>query len=145
MTAARGLARGLCVLSALWLASCDNSSGTTPSSLFTTETFTGSIGRGATPLATFHTFITGQNAPVIIRMTALSPANITMGLAVGMPAPLPTGGTVCSVTVGQAAIQQGSEFLVDLPAATYCLGVFDPGSIPEATPAVSYTAVVQHK
>ena len=144
MKLATAAARLCCLAAALSFTGCDNDSGTTPSSLFTTETFTGSVARGATPLAAFHTFITGQNAPVIIRMTSFTPSTVTMGLALGTPATLPTGAPTCSISVGQAAVQQGSEFLVTLGPATYCIAIFDIGNIPEST-TVSYTTVVQHK
>lgn len=128
-------------LVAAFAAGCEGTPPTTPSSLFTTETFSGSVARGA---LTYHSFQTGANAPVIIRLTSFNPGNITMGLALGTPATLPTGIAACSITIGQAAVVQGSEFQVELPASTYCVAIFDAGQIPEAT-TVAYSLTIQHK
>ena len=127
-------------LAAALAAGCEGTSPTTPSSLFTTETFSGTVGKGA---LTFHSFQTGVTAPVIIRLTSFNPSNLTMGLALGTPANA-SGLNVCSITIGQAPVVQGSEFQVELPASTYCVAIFDAGQVPEAT-TVAYSLTIQHK
>lgn len=116
---------------------CDNSP--TAPALFTTETFSGTVARQG---LSYHTFITGQTSAVVLRVTSLAPS-VGMGLALGSPA-LTTTGEVCSITVGQAAVAQGDTFQVDLPAATYCVMMFDIGNVVESS-TVAYSVVVQHR
>jgi hypothetical protein len=123
---------------ALALAGCDNSP-TTPA-LFTTETFTGTVGQLSTSA---HNFSTGQSSPVIIRITSFAPSTITMGLGLGTPLTSPTG-DVCSVT-GQAAVAQGDTFQVQLDPAAYCVTIFDIGQISDPTATVAYSVTVQHR
>ena len=127
-----------CLGFALAAAACES----TPSApaLFTTETFTGTVTKTA---PRFHTFVTAQNAPIVIRMTAFTPATIQMGLGLGQPLTTPAGDE-CRITIGQAVVQQGSEFQVQLPPGPYCIIIFDAGQIPEGE-SVAYTSVVQHK
>jgi hypothetical protein len=121
---------------ALALAGCDNSPTAPP--LFTTETFSGSVG----PLASSsHTFITGQSSQTVITINSFTPA-ITMGLALGTPALTPTG-EICSVTIGQAAVQNGTTFQLALDAATYCVMIFDIGNVTDSN--VAYSLTVQHR
>lgn len=119
------------------LGACDNSPTAPP--LFTTETFTGTVARQGT---SFHTFITGQASATVLRVTALAPS-IGMGLALGTPA-LTTGGEVCSITIGQAAVVQGDTFQVQLEPATYCVMMFDIGNVVESS-TVAYSVTVQHR
>ena len=121
---------------ALALAGCDNSP--TAPALFTTETFTGSVGALA---SSSHTFITGQSSQTVITINSFTPA-ITMGFALGAPVATPTGQT-CSVTVGQAAVQVGTTFQVPLDAATYCVMIFDIGNVTDSN--VAYSLTVQHR
>lgn len=119
------------------LGACDNSP-TTPA-LFTTETFTGTV---APEGSSAHNFITGQASPIVIRITSLAPL-VGMGLALGTPTPTTTG-EVCAITIGQAAVQQGDTFQVQLDASTYCVMMFDIGNIAEAS-TVAYSVAVQHR
>ena len=128
----------LCLVS-LVLAGCDNSPTAPP--LFTTVTFNGSVTRLAT---SSHKFATLQTSATVIRINSFSPPTITMGLALGSPVAAPTGGEVCSVTIGQAAVVQGDTFQVPLDAATYCVMIFDIGNVDESV-TVSYSLTIQHR
>lgn len=121
---------------ALALAGCDNSP--TAPALFTTETFTGSV---AALASSSHTFITGQSSPTVITINSFTPS-ITMGLALGNPAVTQTG-QVCSITIGQAAVQVGTTFQLPLEPATYCVMIFDIGNVTESN--VAYSLTVQHR
>lgn len=123
--------------SALAVGACDNSPTAPP--LFTTETFSGAVARLS---SSSHTFITAQTSPVVIQVGSLSPA-IVMGLALGTPTPSTTG-EICSITVGQAAVQQGDTFQVQLEPATYCVMMFDVGNVGEAA-TVAYSVTIQHR
>lgn len=132
------LLRAVCAAAAVAICACDST--TSAPSIFTTEVFTGTVVKGG---RTIHKFITGQNAPVVIRMTAFSPSDIIMGLALGNPLTTPTG-EVCSITVGTAAVLQGAEFQVSLPPGTYCINIYDAGNVPPDG-TVAYTTTIQHK
>jgi hypothetical protein len=125
------------LVAAAALAACDNSP--TAPALFTTETFTGTVAQQGFK---YHTFITGQDSPVVIRITSLTPS-VQMGLALGSPLPTTTG-EVCSVTVGQAAVVPGDTFQVLLTPATYCVMMFDIGNVGESS-TVAYSVEVQHR
>lgn len=120
----------------LALAGCDNSP--TEPALFTTQTFTGSVGALA---SSSHTFITGQSSQTVFTINSFTPA-ITMGLALGAPVATPTGET-CSVTLGQAAVQVGTTFQLPLDASTYCVMIFDIGNVTDTN--VAYSVTVQHR
>ena len=122
---------------ALALGACDNSPAAP--GLFTTETFAGTVARQG---SSAHTFITAQTSPTVLRVGTLSPT-IAMGLALGTPTPSATG-DVCSVTIGQAAVQQGDTFQVELDPGTYCVMVFDLGNVVEGA-TVAYSVTVQHR
>jgi hypothetical protein len=122
---------------AVAIGACDNSP--TAPALFTTETFTGTVVREG---LSSHTFITGQVSPVVLRVTSLAPL-VGMGLALGTPA-FTSSGEVCSITVGQAAVQQGDTFQVQLEPATYCVMMFDIGNVAESS-TVAYSVTVQHR
>jgi hypothetical protein len=119
------------------LAACDDSPAAP--ALFTTETFTGTVAHQG---SRYHNFITGQNSPVVIRITSLTPS-VQMGLALGSPTPT-TAGEVCSITIGQAAVVPGDTFQVLLTPSTYCVMMFDAGQIAEAA-TVAYSVEVQHR
>lgn len=130
--------RAAAVLSAaVVFGACDNSP--TAPELFTTEEFSGTVTRQG---LAYHTFITGQVSPVVIRVRSLTP-QIGMGLALGTPTPT-TAGEVCSITFGQAAIVQGDTFQVQLEPSTYCVMVFDIGNVAESS-TVAYGVTVQHR
>lgn len=119
------------------LAGCDNDP-TGPTTLFTTETFTGSI---AAQGSSYHNFATGQLSATVIRVVSLTPA-VTMGLALGTPLPSVTGET-CQPTLGQVAVVTGNTFQVQLEPGTYCVMVFDVGQV--GTNTVSYSLTVVHR
>ena len=119
------------------LGACDNSP--TAPALFTTETFDGTVSRLGT---SSHNFITAQSSATVLRVTSLSPS-VVVGLALGTPAVTATG-EVCSITIGQAAVQQGDTFQVLLEPATYCVMMFDIGNVAESS-TVAYSVTVQHR
>ncbi len=123
---------------ALALAGCDNSP--TAPALFTTETFTGRVAQLA---AVSHNFNTGQSSPVVITVGSFTP-NVSMGLALGNPTVTPAGET-CLITIGQAAVAPGDTFQVQLERGTYCVMIFDIGSISDPAATVTYTVTVQHR
>jgi hypothetical protein len=121
---------------ALALAGCDNSPAAP--ALFTTETFSGSVGRLA---SSSHTFITGSSSQTVFTINSFAPA-LTMGLALGTPTPTPTG-EICSITIGQAAVQNGTTFQLALDPSTYCVMIFDIGNVTDSN--VAYSLTVQHR
>ena len=66
-------------------------------------------------------------------INSFAPA-LTMGLALGTPNPTPTGQT-CTITIGQAAVQNGTTFQLALEPSTYCVMIFDIGNVTDANVA----------
>ncbi len=119
----------------LAFAACSNNGSTTPSTI--TETFSGTVAVGGSD---YHDFTVNSEGSVNVTLTAASPpANIVMGLAVGLPT-----GTSCAPIQGASVLTAAgsSVQLTGLAtAATMCVVVSDVGN---ATGTVSYTVTVAH-
>jgi hypothetical protein len=120
---------------------CDNSSSsgvTTPTVPLTNQTFTGAVQVGGSSSNT--TFVVAQNGEVDITVTALGPpANIIMGLAIGIPSA--TDGS-CAAPAGTLQVQASTTPLVGSETAgTYCVRLYDIGYM---TAPINYTITVAH-
>jgi hypothetical protein len=130
----------LLVLAALSLG-CDNSSSgtTTPTVPLVNQTFTGTIDVGGSSANT--TFIVGTSGEVDITIVSLGPpANIIMGLAVGIPS---TTDTSCAApaSAGQTVQASAQPLVGSLQAGTYCVKLYDIGY---QTAPINYTVTVAH-
>jgi hypothetical protein len=126
------------------LLGCDNSgtssSGVTqPSVPLTSQTFTGSVPVGGS--STNTTFVVATSGEVDITMTALGPpANIIMGLAIGIPS---TTDSSCAApaAAGQNVQASATPLMGSLQAGTYCVKIYDVGY---QTGPINYTVTVAH-
>jgi len=122
---------------------CDNSSSsdtpTTPSVPLTSQTFTGTVDVGGTSSNT--AFVVAQSGEVDITVQALGPpANIIMGLAVGIPSTV-DGTCAAPASSGQSVQASSTPLVGSLAAGTYCVKIYDIGY---QTAQISYTVVVAH-
>lgn len=136
------------VLTAIALAAvaCGNSSSdlasslpTTPTASVTTNTFSGSITRNATPIHTFS--VTTSGYTLLAGYTSLAPASVTsLGIGIGS-----WDGTSCGLNQTQNdAAKSGSTAISGTAASgNYCIRVYDGGNIPEGV-TVTYTLQVEH-
>jgi hypothetical protein len=135
------------VLAALTLGvsacSSSNSTVTTPTTPVTssTETFSGSIDRGATAVHPFAVKADGYT--VLAGYTSLSPSSVTaLGMGIGA-----WDGTTSTCGLNQTqndSAKSGSTGLNATAAAgNYCIRVYDGGNIPEGVTA-TYTLHVDH-
>jgi len=122
---------------------CDNSgtqsTALTPTTPLTSQTFTGTV--AVLGSSTNTTFVVGVSGEVDITVTALGPpANIIMGLAVGIPNT--TDGTCAApASAGQTVQASTSPLVGTLQAGTYCVKLYDIGY---QTADINYTITVAH-
>lgn len=123
---------------------CDNSGTsssavTTPTTPLTSQTFTGTVDvNGSSSNTTFVVAVSGE---VDITVTALGPpANIIMGLAVGIPSTT-DGSCAAPLSAGQNVQASTSALVGTLQAGTYCVKLYDVGY---QTAQISYTVTVAH-
>jgi hypothetical protein len=123
-------------------AGCDNSSSsspTTPTVPLTSQTFTGTVDVGGSSSNT--TFVVAQSGEVDITVQALGPpANIIMGLAVGIPSTV-DGSCAAPASSGQSVQASSTPLVGTLAAGTYCVKLYDIGY---QTAQISYTVIVAH-
>jgi hypothetical protein len=123
---------------------CDNSgttsSGiTTPTTPLTSVTFTGTVDVGGSSSNT--TFVVAVSGEVDITVSALGPpANVIMGLAVGIPSTT-DGSCAAPLTAGQNVQASTSPLSGTLQAGTYCIKLYDVGY---QTAQIGYTVTVAH-
>jgi hypothetical protein len=122
---------------------CDNSDSsssgiTTPTTPLTSQTFTGTVAVGGSSSNT--TFVVAVSGEVDITVTALGPpANIIMGLAVGIPNA--TDGS-CVAPAGTLQVQASTTPLAGSePAGSYCVKLYDVGYM---SAPINYTITVAH-
>jgi hypothetical protein len=121
---------------------CDNSSSstpTTPTVPLTNVTFTGTVDPGGS--STNTTFVVATSGEVDITIVSLGPpANIIMGLAVGIPS---TTDTSCAApaSAGQNVQASATPLVGTLSAGTYCVKIYDVGY---QTATINYTVTVAH-
>jgi hypothetical protein len=131
----------LVVVFAVAISACggDSTSGTvsSPTTTRTTDTFSGTVPVGG---SVFHSFPVSQSGSTDVTLTAAGPpANITMGLAIGIP-----GDAGCTpVAGGSSIVVAGSTPQVTgvTSAGTLCVQIRDIG---QQTAPVAYTVTVTH-
>lgn len=119
---------------------CSNTTNTGPSGQVTPPTvdvFSGNLAPGG---ASSHPFtISRSNGTLEVTLTRVSTANLQIGLGVGNP----TDGS-CTFLTG-ASIRTAASTTPQLSGVTnagsYCVGVFDPGTLTET---VGYSVTVSH-
>jgi hypothetical protein len=121
---------------------CDKSSSdgaTTPTGPPMRQTFTGTIRVGGSSSNT--TFVVSTAGEVDITVVSVGPpANITMGLAIG----LPTGADsscIAPATAGSNVQASATPIVGMLDPGTYCVKLYDVGFL---TAPVNYTITVAH-
>ena len=138
--------RSIVVLLAVLASSlaCDNSGTsssaiTTPTTPLTSQTFSGTVDVNGS--ATNTTFVVGVSGEVDITITALGPpANIIMGLAVGIPSTI-DGSCTAPLSAGQTVQASTTPLVGTLQAGTWCVKLYDVGY---QTAQISYTITVAH-
>jgi hypothetical protein len=126
------------ILAALALAGCDDAStATSPTATSpVTETFSGQIIPGGSAARSFTAASAGT---VSITLTQIGPpADLVVGLGIGIPQ---ANGSGCHLTQAvQAAASSAPQFTAAVDAGTYCLRLYDPGTL-VAPAAFSVTIV----
>lgn len=123
---------------------CNNSSTspsvpTTPTTPLTSQTFTGTVDKGGSSSNT--TFVVAVSGEVDITITSLGPpANIIMGLAVGIPN-ASDGSCAAPLSAGQNVQASTSPLVGTLQAGEYCVKLYDVGY---QTAPINYTITVAH-
>ena len=137
----RPIVRGmlLCAFIALGAACDNNTTPTTPTPpVLTTDTFTGTLvaNGGIT-----HQFSASRTGTVTATLTAVGPdSSKTVGFSMGTVI-----GTVCqAVLANDAAVQNAALSATASTQGTYCVRIYDVGSITAATGPFTYTITVQH-
>jgi hypothetical protein len=112
-----------------------STSPTSPSPVYTTDTFSGTLNAGETGT---HPFTAKTGGSITITLSTLSPTStILMGIGLGT-----WNGTACNTTLQTGAATQGSAFSASATSAgNFCVTIFDIGNITEAT---SYTITLTH-
>lgn len=108
--------------------------GGTPTPTPGTITFASQVIRGG---FTARAFDASASGTLTARLESLSPDLVGVGLGIGIP----TFTGDCPVTVQVTNARPGTELSVGVAAATYCVKVFDPGTI---TTPVSFTVRISH-
>jgi len=119
----------------------NNQTPTSPTAATTasgTEVFASFITAGGTAS---HTFTVAQAGTISLTLTSLTPAS-TVGLGVGV-----TGGTglTCSLSrsVDASPTSDATPQLAEaVDAGTYCVQVFDPGTV--TAPGTQFSVTIEH-
>jgi len=131
----------VCALMALVAACGDTKTPTLPTPNIVTDTFTNPS--PLTPNGAFaHTFTTTTGGAVAATMTTVAPdATKVIGFQLGIWTPATSA---CSAILSNDAALQGSLLAANAASAgTYCIRVYDVGTITADAP-VSYTVTVTH-
>jgi len=128
------------VLAVLLCTLCGCSTGTTTSPTTTvtaptTDTFASLLVRGG---STSRAFTTSTAGTVRVTLTAFGNGGVQAGVAVGVPA----GSGPCSPAVSVVTAPGGSpQITTSADAGSYCVQVFDPGTLAADTP---FTITIEH-
>jgi hypothetical protein len=137
----RSLARSvlLCALAVLAGACGSSSSPTNPTPVTVTDTFTGTLNQNA---AVVHTYTTSTAGAVTATLTAVGPdATKTIGFAIGS---YNTTTNTCQVIIDNPQSLVGQQHAGSVTSqGTYCVRIYDSGSVTADTP-FTYTVAVQH-
>jgi hypothetical protein len=101
-------------------------SSTSPSGTSSPNSFTGTLTVGGTSM---FTFTTTSNGAASVTLTSLGTAT-PIGVGIGT-----FSGTTCTLTTSSAATSAGAtpQVTATLDAGTYCVEVFDPGTLTVST------------
>jgi hypothetical protein len=137
-SASRVLAVGVLVMTAAFSAACSGATtGTTPTPVTTTDTFSGTLLRfGAVP----NSFTVVSTGTVTIALTDVEPAtNMALGVGIGT-----WSGKTCTLMTRNDNARSGSTALTGTAVTgIYCVQVYDSGNISDSNP-VTYTVQVVH-
>jgi hypothetical protein len=118
------------VVLALCSVGCDTiknlfSSSTSPSGS-TSNSFTGSLTVGGTSMFTFTTTQSGTASVTLTTLAASTPVGVGIGTL---------SGSTCTLSTSSAATTAGAspQVSVTLDAGSYCVEVYDPGTLTSAT------------
>ena len=128
------------VLGVLALAGCNNNSTpTTPTGTTTTDTFAGTLNPSGGVTSNFTTQTSGT---VVATLTTVGPDSTKpIGFALGT---FNTVVNVCTIVLANDLALQGAILQASASSAgTYCVRVYDTGSVPTDTGA-TYTITVNH-
>jgi hypothetical protein len=121
-------------LMALVAAGCEDAVITSPSEpTIDINSFSASIvpGSGAS-----RDFTLTSSGTVAVRLTSTTPANVVVGLGIGIPR---INGS-CALSAGvEAAAGSTAQVAMSAEAATYCAKVYDPGTL---TGPTAFTIVI---
>jgi hypothetical protein len=128
----------LCAMVAL-AGACGSSTPTTPTPPpLTTDTFTGTLTQNG---GITHTFNISAAGTVTATLTAIGPDSTkTVGFSLGILI-----GTVCQAILAvDAAVQSMALQGNGTPGGTFCMRVYDTGSVTADTGPFTYTVTVTH-
>jgi hypothetical protein len=132
--------RGVLLCALLALASaCGSSTPTTPTPpTLVTDTFTGTLTQNG---ATTHTFTISVAGTVTATLTSIGPdSSKTVGFSLGT-----VFGTICqAVLANDAAVQSNALTGSAQPGGSFCVRIYDVGSVTAATGPFTYTITVTH-
>ena len=129
----------LVLAAALTGASCGSDNSTTtptsPTPVYVTDTFSGSLAAGETAR---HTFSAKTPGAITLALTTLSPdSTLKVGLGLGT-----WDGTACAVILQTSAASQSSQYSASATSAgNFCVTIFDVGNLVD--PA-EYTVSLTH-
>jgi hypothetical protein len=115
---------------------CDFFSDSTSPTTTQTETFSGTL---EPQKSSVFTFTVSKSGPVSITLTnVVSTSTTVLGLGIGTP-----NGAACTLTSSTQSATPGStaQIVVTENAGTYCVRVFDVGTLPAS---VTFTITVAH-
>jgi hypothetical protein len=109
---------------------------TTPTPVYTTDTFTDSLAIGGTKA---HTFVANTPGTATVTVVTLAPEATVFALSLGV-----WDGSTCKPSVASNNAQRGSVFFATVGAGgNYCMSVADVGNITADAP-MEYTIQVTH-
>lgn len=131
-------------LTALLLASAgigcnllNSSTSPDPSTMATSSTFSGTVGLLGTSVVSFTTTAAG---PVGLTLTSLSPSP-PVGIGLGLGTPNGNSGCTLASFTTSATAASTPQITVTENAGTYCVQVYDPGTL---TATTSFSVSVSH-
>ena len=128
----------LVMAAALAGASCGDDNTTTPTSptpVYVTDTFSGTVEINGTAR---HTFAAKTPGSIVIALTTLAPdSTLQMGIGLGT-----WDGTACAIVLQTGSASQSSQFSASTTSAgNYCVTIFDVGNL---TSSADYAISVTH-
>lgn len=131
----RSLLRLAIVLALVGSACGDDTVATTPTPT-PTSPVTEIFSSGLLPLGTAaRTFVAAQAGSVAITLTSSGPpGGVSLSVGIGIPTPTASGGcSLTSAVVAAPAVSGPAQLTATVDAGTYCLKVFDTGTLTAQT------------